>query len=76
MTILSFLATSRRAYPIYGRLTFSAVYINKSVQKDSFWTIGYLRSGYRGSEGISGPVWRVVWEVDLEVNLRSILRPI
>ena len=35
--------------------------------------MGYLRSGYEGSEGHWGPVWRVRSEGHLEVNLRSIL---
>ena len=46
MTIPSFLASSRRAYPILGRLTFWLDIINKRARMCLLWTIEYLRSGY------------------------------
>ena len=46
--------------------------VNKPLKKGLFWTIGFLRSGYRGLEGhleaIWGPVWDGSWRVNLEVN--------
>ena len=41
-----------------------------------FWTIGFLRSGYVGSEGHLGTIWGHGLEVDLRVNLRVILEVI